>query len=54
MATLWQQAVAQDARYNAYRTPDNPQYSKLASYFADYCMNRCLHNPSLYITELIQ
>ena len=26
MATLWQQVVALDARYNAYRVPDNPQY----------------------------
>ncbi|KAF6019186.1 WDR13 [Bugula neritina] len=29
MATLWQQVVALDARYNAYRVPDNPQYRTL-------------------------
>ena len=25
---VWQQALALDARYNAYRAPNNPQFSK--------------------------
>ena len=28
MAAVWQQALALDARYNAYRTPNNPQFRK--------------------------
>jgi len=28
MAAVWQQALALDAKYNAYRTPNNPQFSK--------------------------
>jgi len=27
-AGVWQQALGLDARYNAYRTPNNPQFSK--------------------------
>ena len=27
MAAVWQQVLAQDARYNAYRAPNNPQFS---------------------------
>ncbi|KAK2182029.1 hypothetical protein NP493_369g00025 [Ridgeia piscesae] len=29
MAAVWQQALALDARYNAYRTPNNPQFRTL-------------------------
>jgi len=25
---VWQQALALDARYNAHRTPNNPQFSE--------------------------
>jgi hypothetical protein len=28
MTAVWQQVLALDARYNAYRTPENPQFSK--------------------------
>ncbi len=28
MAAVWQQVLALDARYNAYRTPNNPQFRK--------------------------
>jgi hypothetical protein len=27
MAAVWQQALALDAKFNAYRTPNNPQFS---------------------------
>ncbi len=29
MTAVWQQVLALDARYNAYRTPENPQFSKI-------------------------
>lgn len=29
MAANWQQVLALDAKYNAYRAPNNPQFSKL-------------------------
>lgn len=29
MAALWQQVLALDAKYNAYRAPNHPQFSKL-------------------------
>ena len=28
MAAVWQQVLAIDARYNAYRSPNNPQFSE--------------------------
>lgn len=28
MTAVWQQALALDAKFNAYRTPSNPQFSK--------------------------
>ena len=28
MSATWQQVLALDARYNAYRAPNNPQFSK--------------------------
>lgn len=29
MTAVWQQALALDAKFNAYRTPSNPQFSKI-------------------------
>ena len=29
-AAVWQQALALDARYNAYRAPNNPQFSEFS------------------------
>lgn len=45
MTAVWQQALALDAKFNAYRTPNNPQFSKNIELFSNmiYLLNRYLY-----------
>lgn len=36
MTAVWQQALALDAKFNAYRTPSNPQFSKIFDFSVNY------------------
>lgn len=33
MGTVWQQVLALDARYNAYRAPNNPHFRRFFPYY---------------------
>ena len=44
MAAVWQQVLALDARFNAYRAPNNPQFSKYAFVgFIDCLVGVCMN-----------
>lgn len=43
MTAVWQQALALDAKFNAYRTPSNPQFSKIIDlYVTDFLKDKLI------------